>query len=207
MIMAMIRRYLLTVAALFLILEGLLISLQNWERWPEGGIAGVIARYPGIEEGTLLAIWGVTAIVLGGLLAFWAWRVHPDRQEVIVATRHGDLEISKRAIRALIKSLVKQVDGVRSVRSDVHDGPDGLSVEADLTVDPDYSMKDVVERFQKSLRTRLEDVFGISKLDTLTVRIDNVADEVVKSIPFDSSVLSDEPPEDDSSSSQPSKSD
>lgn len=160
----------------------------------------MIAQYPGVDDGTLMAIWGGLALVLGLIMALWAWGIHPDRQEVVVATKHGDLEISKRAIRALITALVKQVDGVRSVRSDVTDSPDGLSVEADLTVDTNRSLTDVVERFQSALRHQLEDVFGISKLDTLTVRIDNVEDNVVRSIPFDSSVVPEDPPEDASGS-------
>lgn len=194
-----LKRYFLSLAAIYLLVHGMLLCLTVLGFWPQEGVTGYLAALmPGVEAINLRATWGILSVLLGATMAAWAWWVHPERQEVVFKTRHGDLEVSKRAIQALVQSLTDHVEGARAVETSVTDGDDGISLRLGLTVDSEVPVTDVVEQFQMLARSRLEEVFGINQLDTLTVRINNVSNEVVKSFPFDTSSLPEDAQSDDS---------
>ncbi|QGT98961.1 hypothetical protein SYNTR_0368 [Candidatus Syntrophocurvum alkaliphilum] len=84
----------------------------------------------------------------------------------------GQVLITIPAIKVIIMKAVKQVEGLKEIKTDVKNTTNGLTVQMRVLINPDYNVPELSQNIQKTVKEHLHDIGGLSATD-INVLIDD----------------------------------
>lgn len=84
----------------------------------------------------------------------------------------GEVSVSSDAIKLIIMKAVRQIDGVKEIRSRIKRRPDGLSITLEMMVNPEKSIPELSSATQKIVKEYLEGIGGL-QIAEIKVKFDD----------------------------------
>lgn len=110
-------------------------------------------------------IAGIIAIIVGFvavLMLIWAIKPAPGIDTVTVSQgTDGEISMSIAAVKAIIMRAIRQVEGIKELRPDVHPSPAGVKVKLHTMILPDTNVPEISALLQSVVRDNLEKVGGL----------------------------------------------
>lgn len=121
--------------------------------------------------------FGVLGMILVGLnlFIFFAWvKKRQQKQSFCFEKRDGKIKINYSAICELIDYTMSQNEQIVSTRTVVEKSFHGLIVHVYLKVYPLENQVAFLERMQRTIRGRINDVFSIKDIASIEIQIKNL---------------------------------
>ncbi|MGI6435114.1 MAG: alkaline shock response membrane anchor protein AmaP [Syntrophomonadaceae bacterium] len=100
------------------------------------------------------------AATLAVLLSMF--KKEPRLEKVVIKQGlQGEIAITVPAIKVLIMKAIKQVEGVRDIRSRVAQSAEGLVVNLHMAVNPELSVPDLSQQIQSAVKQYLQETGGL----------------------------------------------
>ncbi|MGI6412482.1 MAG: alkaline shock response membrane anchor protein AmaP [Syntrophomonadaceae bacterium] len=80
---------------------------------------------------------------------------------VISSSLSGQVSITVPAIKVIIMKAIRQVEGVKEIKSSVDKGNDGIIVKIHMMINPDQSVVDMSQKIQAVVKEYLEKYGGL----------------------------------------------
>lgn len=175
--MGIFNRALLTIFSLVLaILFGLifLIALLPWTT----PLTYLIKALANNDQRMVLAILAAVFFLIAIKFLFSSVTVDEAPKHAIVQeNKLGQINISLQAIENLVRRMVGQVNGVREIRPQVKEFPEGVSIYIKAIVTPDIKIPQVSEEIQKIVREKVFEITGVTVID-VKILIDNITNDL-----------------------------
>lgn len=105
---------------------------------------------------------GILLIALAVICVFSTLKREPGTKSMIVENNvSGQVSITVEAVKIIIMRAVKKVEGVREIKPAVSSGDNGVSVYLHMMINPEYSVPEISEKIQDTVKEYLEDVGGL----------------------------------------------
>jgi len=129
--------------------------------------------YPGQPE----IFWPFMALViLAGLRLLWVSLFGKSRGRHVVLTESslGQVNVSLQAIESLVEKIVSQFSGVREVKPNIIQVPQGIGIKVRVAVTPDVNLPQLSEEIQNRVKSRVMEVTGIT-VNTIKIMVENIS--------------------------------
>ncbi len=108
----------------------------------------------------------VTVGIIVGIvsLAMLVWSIRPSSSTNAVQVEKGlsgEVSISIAAIKVIIMKAVKQVEGVKDIKSVVRNTSGGLMVKLHIMINPEQTVPEMAQSLQVAVRDHLEKIGGL----------------------------------------------
>lgn len=106
----------------------------------------------------------VALLLLAATLAvfLYMFKKGPSLEKVVIKQGlQGEIAITVPAIKVLIMKAIKQVEGVRDVRSRVSQSAEGLIINLHMAVNPELSVPELSQQIQSAVKQYLQDIGGL----------------------------------------------
>ncbi|MGB9867031.1 MAG: alkaline shock response membrane anchor protein AmaP [Bacillota bacterium] len=122
------------------------------------------------------ALTGVVFFAISVKLLYMAFRRRYHGQTVVHETPLGEVRVSLDAVEALVKRVVRQIDGVRDVKALVTTGSGLVDVELRVAVSPEVSIPGTSEDIQSAVKNQVRNVVGVN-VGSVKVYVENITNE------------------------------
>ncbi|MDD3364470.1 MAG: alkaline shock response membrane anchor protein AmaP [Syntrophomonas sp.] len=110
-------------------------------------------------------IMGTVGIIIGIIaLIMLIWGLKPSNRTDAVTVEKGlagEVSISIAAIKVIIMKAVKQVEGVKDIKSVVSSTAGGLIVKLHIMINPEHTVPELAQSLQAAVKDNLEKIGGL----------------------------------------------
>ncbi|KUK63922.1 MAG: hypothetical protein XE00_0286 [Desulfofundulus kuznetsovii] len=100
--------------------------------------------------------------IIAGIRLLWV-NIKPAREQAVVyESKLGNVHIALGAIESLAEKVVSQNNGIREVKAQVFNRPQGIGIRIKAAVTPDISIPEVSDTVQEQVKERVLSVTGIT---------------------------------------------
>ncbi len=139
-----------------------------------GGLVAALAS--GWQDAVVLVNWislttqnriisvvvGIVLIVLGIIGVVCSFKREKQPQTVTIENGfNGQVSITHAAIKVIIMKAVKQVDGIKDIRTSLQSSPDGLLVTLQMMINPELPVPELTHSIQQVVKDYLQKIGGL----------------------------------------------
>jgi len=105
---------------------------------------------------------GVIIVVLGVIGVIGSLKRRAVPQSITIENGfNGQVSISFAAIKVIIMKAVKQVEGVKDIRTSLKSSPEGILVTLQMMVNPELSVPELTRSIQQMVKDYLQNIGGL----------------------------------------------
>ncbi len=116
---------------------------------------------------------GMVVFILALLMLYSGLRKSSNTDAVLVdKSLLGEVSMTIEAIKLIIMKAVRQVDGVKDIRSEIKKSPGGLAITLHMMINPDISVPEMTSAAQKIVKEYLENIGGL-QIAEIKIRVED----------------------------------
>ena len=131
--------------------------------------------YSDFTYSAIVSIIALVILIISIKLLFGLFKKEPKRGAILEQNEHGIIKVSLETIDSLVLKSVRQVKGVREVKTSVNIDVDGLIILLRLKVAGDTNIPETSQNIQKEVKGYVEEYSGI-RVKVVNVHIENIVD-------------------------------
>jgi uncharacterized alkaline shock family protein YloU len=110
----------------------------------------------------IMATFGIVLGIIALIMLVWGLR-SPARTNSVLVEKGlvGEISISIAAINIIIMKAVKQVEGVKDIRSTVGSTDGGVTVKLHIMINPEHTVPELAQTLQAAVKDDLERIGGL----------------------------------------------
>lgn len=169
--MRLVDRIVLTIYAVSLSVISFVLLLVSFG-WQEP----LVVFVGSLETSTGRTVVGVISgflLLIGLRFAYFGMRKAPVHA-LVHDTEMGRVRISLVAVKSLVTRVASRIPGVRSVRTSVSLGEQGLLIALDLKVAVDANLPELADKLQKAVSSYVRDIVGV-EVESVSVSVADIA--------------------------------
>ena len=114
------------------------------------------------ENKMIMGAVGITLGIVALVILVWGAR-SPARTDTVLVEKglSGEVSISIAAIKVIIMKAVKQVEGVKDIKSVVCSTTGGVSVKLNIMINPEHTVPELAQSLQAAVKDNLEKIGGL----------------------------------------------
>ncbi|MGI6162385.1 MAG: alkaline shock response membrane anchor protein AmaP [Bacillota bacterium] len=169
--MQLLDRVVLTIYAVSLSVISFLILLVSF-----GFREPLVAFQRALDISTGRTVTGVISgfLFLIGLRFVYIGIQKAPVHALVHDTEMGQVRISLVAVKNLVTRVASRIPGVRSVRTAVTSGEEGLCIALELKVAVDANLPELADKLQKAVSSYVRDIAGVN-VQTVSVSVSDIA--------------------------------